>query len=164
MTRVLLEMSLLEAAHLSDLVTQFGELIGETVDDVALDDPAIVRLVPDAYRDDPAAADEFRRLTQADLLDRRRDDAAVVLSTLQRDGRTLRPEEVAPEDATAPVVVELHDASVAAWLRTLTALRLVMAARLGVTDDEQGESDDPRFGIYNWLGFRLEGLLQALED
>lgn len=164
MTRVLLEMSMLEAAHLTDLVAQFAELIADTVDETTSDDPAIARLVPDAYRDDPAAADEFRRLTQGDLLDRRRDDADTVLATLQRDGVTLRPAQIADEDATAAFVVELDDLRVAAWLRTLTSVRLVMATRLGITDDGQDDPDDPRFGIYNWLGFRLEGLLDALED
>ena len=95
MTRVLLEMSMLEAAHLTDLVDQFADLIAATVDDDAIDDEAVARLVPDAYRDDAAASDEFRRLTQGDLLDRRRDDAALVLSTLRRDGVRLRPGDVA---------------------------------------------------------------------
>ena len=61
-------------------------------------------------------------------------------------------------------VVELDDLSVSAWLRTLTSVRLVMATRLGIVDDDDERPDDPRFGVYDWLGFRLEGLLQALED
>lgn len=48
MTRVLLEMSMLEAAHLTDLVDQFADLIAATVDDDAIDDEAVARLVPDA--------------------------------------------------------------------------------------------------------------------
>lgn len=166
MTRVLMEMSILEAAHLTDLVDQFAELIAETVDsDTIDDDEAVARLVPDAYHDDDAAAGEFRRLTQHDLLDRRRDDAARVLETLRRDGVRLRPDEVTDADAHAAFVVELDDLAVAAWLRTLTSVRLVMATRLGVIDDDDGDRpDDPRFGVYDWLGFRLEGLLQALEN
>ncbi|WP_336631233.1 MULTISPECIES: DUF2017 family protein [unclassified Microbacterium] len=164
MTRVLLEMSILEAAHLTDLVEQFADLIAETVDDAVDDDPAIARLVPDAYRDDAVAADEFRRLTQGDLLDRRRDDATTVLTTLRREGIALRPEEISDADATEAFVVELDGPGVSAWLRTLTSVRLVMATRLGITDEGQDDPDDPRFGIYNWLGFRLEGLLHALED
>lgn len=164
MTKVLMEISVLEAAHLTDLVEQFAALIADTVDDPALDDPAIRRLVPDAYRDDPSAAAEFRELTQDDLLDRRRDDAGLVLTTLQRDGVTLRPQTVA-DDATEAFVVELDGTTVAAWLRTLASIRLVMATRLGIaSEDDRGDPDDPRFGVYDWLGFRLEGLLQALED
>jgi hypothetical protein len=41
-------------------------------------------------------------------------------------------------------------------------VRLVMATRLGITTEEE-QDDDPRFGVYNWLGFRLEGLLQAID-
>ncbi len=164
MTRVLLEMSILEAAHLTDLVEQFAELIADTAADGTIDDEAVARLVPDAYRDDDAASDEFRRFTQGDLLDRRRDDAARVLETLRRDGAQLRPGDVADADARSPFVVELDDETVAAWLRTLTSVRLVMATRLGVVDDDDDRPDDPRFGVYDWLGFRLEGLLEALED
>ena len=46
MTRVLMEMSILEAAHLTDLVDQFAELIAETVDsDTIDDDEAVARPV-----------------------------------------------------------------------------------------------------------------------
>lgn len=162
-THVLMELSVLEAAHLTDLVQQFADLMDETVDDATLDDPAVARLVPDAYRDDAEAAGEFRRLTQDDLLDRRRADAARVLVSLQRDGATLRPEDIDRADAEIAHVIELDAAGVSAWLRTLTSVRLVLATRLGITSDEDHDAGDPRFGVYDWLGFRLEGLLQALE-
>ena len=161
MTAVRMEVSALEAAHLTDLVLQFTDLLADSID--RTDDPAIARLVPDGYRDAPDDAAEFRRLTQDDLLDRRRDDAAVVLTTLQRDGRTLRPEDLDRADAEVEVIVELDAGAVTAWLRTLTAVRLVMATRLGITTEAE-QDDDPRFGVYNWLGFRLEGLLQAIDD
>ncbi|EIC08241.1 protein of unknown function DUF2017-containing protein [Microbacterium laevaniformans OR221] len=161
MTAVRMEVSALEAAHLTDLVLQFTDLLADSID--RTDDPAIARLVPDGYRDAPDDAAEFRRLTQDDLLDRRRDDAAVVLTTLQRDGRTLRPEDLDRADAEVEVIVELDAGAVTAWLRTLTAVRLVMATRLGITTEAE-QDDGPRFGVYNWLGFRLEGLLQAIDD
>jgi len=167
-TKVLMELSLLEAAHLTDLVEQFAGLLDDTSapdgGSPEPDDPAILRLVPDAYRTDAEAADEFRRLTQGDLLARRRDDAAVVLETLQRDGAPLRPADIDRIDAETPLIVELDAASVSAWLRTLTSVRLVLATRLGITDDDTHDDDDPRFGVYDWLGFRLAGLLQALEN
>lgn len=159
-TAVRMELSLLEAAHLTELIEQFAEL----VDDGAHDDPAIARLVPDAYRDDPDAAAEFRRLTQDDLLDRRRDEAAVVLATLQREGAALHPADLDRVDAESALVVELDAAAVDAWLRTLAAVRLVLSARLGIVDADDHDSRDPRFGVYDWLGYRLEGLLQAIDD
>lgn len=158
-----MELSVLEAAHLTDLVAQFAELLAETTDDGSIVDPAVARLVPDAYRDDAASADEFRRLTQDDLLDRRRDDSTLVLLSLQRDGIALQPVDVDRVDAESTLVIELDPPAVAAWLRTLTAVRLVLATRLGIVTDDDHYDDDPRFGVYDWLGYRLEGLLQALD-
>lgn len=162
-THVLMELSVLEAAHLTDLVQQFADLMDESTGADALDDPAVARLVPDAYQDDADAAGEFRRLTQGDLLDRRRTDAARVLASLERDGVALRPAEIDRADAESALVIELDADGTSAWLRTLTAVRLVLATRLGVTTDDDHDDGDPRFGVYNWLGFRLEGLLEALE-
>ena len=51
-----------------------------------------------------------------------------------------------------------------AWLRTLAALRLVLASRLGITTEDDHDGDDPRFGIYDWLGFRLDGLVRAADE
>lgn len=159
-----MELSMLEAAHLTDLVLQFSSLIAGTIDEDPLEDPAIARLVPDAYDDDHDAADEFRRFTQADLLDRRRDDADRVLVSLERGGGRLRPGDIDRADAETPLVIELDADTIAAWLRTLTSVRLVMATRLGILDHDDLDDDDPRRGVYDWLGFRLEGLLQALES
>lgn len=158
---VLMEVSLLEAAHLNDLITQFAQLLEDTD---AASDPAVARLVPDAYREDDEAAREFRRLTEDDLLGRRRDDAAIVASTLLREGEALDPRAIADADAQTAMVIELDDAATAAWLRTLTSLRLVLANRLGITTDDLHDDGDPRFGVYDWLGYRLDGLLQALEQ
>ncbi len=50
-----------------------------------------------------------------------------------------------------------------AWLRTLAAIRLVLATRLGIKTEDDHDEDDPRFGIYDWLGYRLDGLVRAAE-
>lgn len=157
---VIVELARIEAAHLAGLVSQFAELLAETEDSAG--DPAIARLVPDAYPDDVESAREFRELTQDDLLARRRDDAAVVIASLY-DVSTL------PEDPNDPALIEavtvrLAPDSVRAWLRTLTAVRLVMASRLGIDADDTHDADDPRFGIYDWVGYRLETLVRAIED
>ncbi|GAA1469517.1 DUF2017 family protein [Microbacterium thalassium] len=154
---VILEITRLEAAHLSGLIGQFAELMSEPASD---EDPAVQRLVPDAYPDDEDAAREFRSLTQDDLLDRRRDDARVVIADLA-------PAADIPEDPddpalreSVPIVLDRDHAH--AWLRTLAAVRLVLATRLGIADADDHVDGDPRFGIYDWLGYRLDGLVRAV--
>jgi hypothetical protein len=91
-------------------------------------DPAVRRLLPDASRDDPQIAEEFRRLTEDDL-------RAGKIARLTRfwDALTTPPEGwradafvVAPQDA--------QDVAAA-----ITDLRLVLAERLGIRTDEQAE-------------------------
>ena len=157
---IVLELTRIEAAHLSGLVTQFAELIDES--DVSMSDPAVGRLVPDGYQDDATAAQEFRDLTEGDLLARRRSDAGLVLATLQEAA-------VIPDDPDDPRLVEavpvrLEPADVQSWLRTLAAIRLVLANRLGIEGPDDHDDDDPRFGIYDWLGYRLHGLVTAVDE
>lgn len=158
---VVLEITPLEAAHLSGLVSQFTQLIDQSTDAVGTADPAVQRLVPDAYAD-AEEADEFRALTESDLLGRRQADAAAVVASLG-DMPDL-PED--PEDPrlVEGVVVVLDADSAQAWLRTLAAIRLVLATRLGIVADDDHDTDDPRFGIYDWLGFRLDGLVRAIDE
>jgi hypothetical protein len=156
---VVLELTRLEAAHLAGLVSQFAELVEES--STASGDPAIARLVPDAYADDPAAARDFRQLTEDDLLSRRRADAALVLGSL-RDAAEI------PDDPGSPVLLEetevrLDHSGAQAWMRTLAAIRLVLASRLGIEGPEGHDDGDPRFGIYDWLGYRLHGLVTAVD-
>ena len=157
---VVLEVARLEAAHLAGLVGQFAELLRESAPDDG--DPAIARLVPSAYSDDEDAAREFRALTQSDLLDRRATDAGLVLASLQEAAEI-------PEDPDDPALLEQVEIRLApetaqAWLRTLAAVRLVLATRLGVVDEDEHEHDDPRFGVYDWIGYRLDGLVAALDS
>ncbi|MEV8023204.1 DUF2017 family protein [Microbacterium sp. NPDC080220] len=126
-------------------------------------DPAVRRLVPDAYRDDADAAAEFRRLTQDDILERRLTDAGVVRASLRRDGRDLDPAELDRTQAEDALVVELTPEVAGAWLRTLAALRLVLAERLGATGEDHDGDGDPRFGVYEWVGYRLDVLVRALD-
>jgi hypothetical protein len=155
---VLLTISRIEARHLADLVTQFTELLQETDD--ASDDPAVARLVPSAYPEDASADREFRHATEHELLDRRRDDAHRVLTGLATVG--IAPETDAGEDADV-VDIALTPDDARAWMRALAAIRLVIASRLGVETEDDHDAEDPRFGVYDWLGYRLEGLVQAVD-
>jgi len=153
---VVLEISSLEALHLAGIVGQFRDLVTGARHD---DDPAVARLVPDAYPDDEAASREFRRLTANDMLARRADDARTVLATLGMDGTAVDPES----DADATIAVALSEIEAQAWMRTLSAVRLVLATRLGIHEDDDHDPDDPRFGVYDWIGYRLDGLVTALD-
>lgn len=73
-----------------------------------------------------------------------------------------------PEDPDDPALLEeveitLDPETAQAWLRTLAAVRLVLATRLGVVEEDDHEHDDPRFGVYDWIGYRLDGLVAALD-
>ena len=130
--------------------------LGDDTPTARPDDPALARLFPDAYPDDPDATADFRRYTQPDLTAERRRRAGVAIETLDRikDGGRLT----------------LVPAEAAAWLGALNDLRLVLGTRLEITADEQqpGEGfrpDDPRTAyvpVYYYLGYLQETLIEAL--
>lgn len=159
---VVLELTRMEAAHLAGLVTQFADLLEDAGS--ASGDPAIARLVPDAYADDAAASQDFRDMTERDLLDRRRQDAGIVLGSLSEASAI--PADAEPGDDVLMELVDLRlePEDLRAWLRCLAAIRLVLATRLDIRTEDDHDVDDPRFGIYEWLGYRLDGLVQAASD
>ncbi|GAA3626661.1 hypothetical protein GCM10022200_06270 [Microbacterium awajiense] len=157
---VVIDLARVEAAHLDALVAQFVEVLDAT-GSTAGTDPAVARLVPDAYRDDADAAAEFRSLTEADLLGRRREDAASVRASLR--GLTDLPDDVGDPTLAEVMIVELDFDQAQAWLRTLAAIRLVLASRLGIVEEDSHDEDDPRFAIYDWLGYRLQSLVETME-
>jgi hypothetical protein len=120
-------------------------------------DPALRRLLPDAYPDDAEATEEFRRYTDATLRDGMSADLHAVRASLLVIG----------ENGHA----SLDDELAQAWLRVLNRVRLVLAVRLGIenaTDhDNLGviDADDPRTGpflLFEWVGYLLSDLLNAL--
>lgn len=124
------------------------------LDDV---DPVVRRLFPDAYRDDPAASDDFRRFTQPALAAEKLAQARTVIADLQRTDRRGRCRVAA--------------AHTGAWLVTLTNVRLALAVRLGITDEtsadeaSQHADDDPRswlYEVYAWTGWLQESVIGAL--
>ncbi|MCW2812364.1 MAG: hypothetical protein JWP61_2822 [Friedmanniella sp.] len=122
------------------------------------DDPVLRRLFPTAYPHDAAASSDFRRFTERDLKVKKVRDAELVLGRLTETGEGERDLKIPREEADA-------------WLRTLTSVRLAVAARLGITDAETAEQlaelsdEDPRsfmVSVYDWLGFAQETLISAL--
>ena len=109
-------------------------------------DPALARLLPDAYRGDEEAASDHRRLTERGLVERKVASARAVIASL--DDRRVR----------------LDAAAVNSWLRTLTDLRLVIAARLQIeVDGDEGVGDENMLMLYDWLGYLQGTLLEAFE-
>ena len=89
-------------------------------------DSAVQRLFPDAS-EDPEIAAEMRRLSQAPLAQEKVDDLRALVTALDSTG-----------PGTSEVVVLAED--VAAWLRALNDLRLVLADRLNLTRDGEFET------------------------
>lgn len=120
------------------------------------EDPAMARLLPDGYRDDPDAAAELRRLTETSLRQTKSETAQRLLDSLPEDGGNL--------------TLDLPTAE--AWLGALNDVRLVLGTRLNVTDDD-GDSqewatrggDDPMsvaFRVYRWLSLVQDELVTAV--
>ena len=122
------------------------------------DDPVLRRMFPNAYPHDADASSDFRRFTERGLRTTKVTDARVVLEDLTGT-------------AEGGVDLRVRPEHVEAWLRTLTAVRLAVATRLGVTDTESAErlseldESDPRsymVSVYDWLGFAQETMVGAL--
>ena len=119
------------------------------------EDPAVRRLLPDAY-DDPAGAAEFRRLTDDEL----------------RRGKTTSLSRLADDVEGSDGLVELDDAGADTWVQALNDVRLVLGVRLEVDDDDGMwrrtlTPEDPRLPLvaaYDWLSGMQEMLLDALLD
>jgi len=172
-----------EIAILRSLAVQLLELIGPGDEPAAGEDPlaalftegpsepptdpALARLFPEAYGDGDeelrAASSEFRRFTENDLRTRKREDALVVVRTL---------DALTPGGDGAAVLTLTAD-ECRNWLGSLNDLRLTIGTRLEVSDEDDGEEgslyrlpdSDPRKPMvmaYLWLGALQETLVETL--
>lgn len=156
---IVVPLATIEGVHLASLLEEFLDLLRAGALGAEID-PAFERLVPSPYPDDTEASQEFADAMRDDLLDRRAADAALVRTALDEfvdDDGVPEGEPLESRDVLIP------DGQIDAWIRTLNALRLVIATRLGIVDEDRHDEDDPRFGVYDWLGFRLDGLVQAAD-
>jgi hypothetical protein len=116
------------------------------------DDPALARLLPDAYRDDPGAAGEFRRLTETSLRGDKVRSAERLLAALPGDG---------------PAEVRLDAETTESWLSTINDVRLALGTRLDVTEEmaepDPEDPDAPAYVVYLWLT-ELQGVLVEVAD
>jgi hypothetical protein len=180
--RVLGLFSPLEAELLRSLVSQVVELVRDQSPEKSAsadplesmlemdgplttpDDPVLARLLPDAYADDEAAG-EFRRYTERTLRDQKAQQGRQVIQDLEEAGL---PTEVDPGGEL--IELDLAADRSQAWLRCLTDVRLALATRLGVEEDDEEywdglPEDDPRaylHDVYDWLGYVQETLVHAL--
>ncbi|MFF0749045.1 DUF2017 domain-containing protein [Streptomyces sp. NPDC004267] len=175
-----------EVSILRSLAVQLLELIGPGDEPVAGEDPlaalfaegpseppsdpALRRLFPDAYGDDTdelrQAAADFRRFTENDLRARKRGDALAMVRSLD----SLSSDSAAAGEGGGGILKLTPDES-RAWLGTLNDLRLTIATRLEVTEDDESEQlyrlpdEDPRKPMvmaYLWLGGLQETLVETL--
>jgi hypothetical protein len=136
-----------DLAHLEAMLHEPGSA-------TAPEDPVLARLLPDAYRDDPDAAGEFRRYTEPGLRSAKQEAARQMLDSLPDAGGR----------------IQLTQDQAMAWLKALNDVRLALGTKLGVTEEfEQDWSrlkpDDPQWSayeVYAWLGAVQESLVQAL--
>ena len=134
-----------EREVLRTLPGQLRELIGEGD---ALEDPALRRLYPAAYLDDPTAAAEFDGIVRDDLTAQR-------MTAIDTMGRTIDAPAVSEEELVA-------------WLAAINDLRLVLGVRLSVTEDSEprdfaGEPErEGSFALYAYLSFLEEEIVSAL--
>ncbi|GAA3595448.1 hypothetical protein GCM10022198_19110 [Klugiella xanthotipulae] len=144
-------------------------------------DPALARLLPDAYEDDTLAS-EFRQTSERGIVNRKIQDADNVLALLgaaRLDGidQFLPDEETTLTHDDLPAFgsdtdsrvlsVPLDEHGFLSWVKTLTAMRLALAARLAIdteNDLEREPLDDMEANtraVYDWLAEFTEALLSA---
>ncbi|WP_309030001.1 DUF2017 domain-containing protein [Streptomyces alfalfae] len=134
-------------------------------------DPVMRRLLPDAYGGPGSEAgdegelraysSEFRRFTENDLRAKKRDDALVVIRSL----------DAAMSAGEGETVLKLTVEESRNWLGALNDLRLAIGTRLEVADEDDAEllyrlpDSDPRKPMvmaYLWLGGLQETLVGTL--
>lgn len=158
-----------EVALLRSLASQLQDLVGPRddpdadplfalvgIDPVAEtpDDPALRRLLPDAFIDDDEAAGQFRRFTERDLRESKARNAARVDAQL------------AAQDQEVTIAGD----AIPAWLGFLNDTRLTIGTRLEISEENHDAladlpDTDPRSGlfhVYDWLTFLQESIVQRL--
>ena len=146
-------MDLVQPAEASPDQDPLAAQLGWVDGDVGIsDDPAVARLLPDAY-DDPDDARDFRRFTENDLRQSKMQHAMTVLEEIERSGEK--------------VAVTSTDS----WLGLLNDARIAIGTRIQISEDNHEElaglpDGDPRSGlfhVYDWLTFLQESLVRCMD-
>jgi hypothetical protein len=134
-----------EREVLGTLPDQLRELL--TTGD-PLQDPAMRRLYPAAYLDDPDAAAEFDGFVRDDLTAQR-------MAAVETMARTVEATRVSEDELVA-------------WLGAINDLRLILGVRLSVTeesgpDDFAGDAErEASYALYSYLSLLQEEIVEAL--
>ncbi|NKB91552.1 MAG: DUF2017 family protein [Candidatus Nanopelagicales bacterium] len=145
-------MDLVQPAEASPDQDPLAAQVGWVEGDVGIsDDPAVARLLPDAY-DDPEDARDFRRFTENDLRQAKMQHAMTVVEEIERSGE------------------KVSVASTDSWLGLLNDARIAVGTRIQISEDNHEElaglpDDDPRAGlfhVYDWLTFLQESLVRCM--
>jgi Domain of unknown function (DUF2017) len=156
--RIRLQLEPIEAGLLRSLFGELSEALD--ADAVDSDDPVWQRLHPAGYRDDEAAAAEFRQLTEPALDTERVARLTQCLADLEHG-------------AAGGGLVEMDAEGGERWLKALNDLRLALGTRLGVTEDDlleppagsEGEPEPdaaPGHEVYVWLTAVQDSLVHAV--
>ena len=146
-------MDLVQPAEASPDQDPLAAQVGWVDGDVGIsDDPAVARLLPDAY-DDPDDARDFRRFTENDLRQAKMQHAMTVVEEIERSGE------------------KVSVASTNSWLGLLNDARIAVGTRIQISEDNHEElaglpDDDPRSGlfhVYDWLTFLQESLVRCMD-
>lgn len=127
-----------ERALLADLCGHLTVLLKAA--DRAASDPALQRLLPNAYPGDREAAADFASFARPRLTQAKVESAEAIL-----------------EDLSRPDPVVLGPTRIPLWLRGLTDLRIVLSERMA------GSPEPAIAEISEWLGWVLSDLLEALD-
>ena len=128
---------------LEALLEELRTLLQQTTDD-----PAVRRLFPTAYHDDPERDREYQALVRDELLDRRLAALDTVRSSIAAS--------------------ELDGAGLTAWMTAVNDARLVLGTMLDVGEDQApvdpDDPDAPRHAAYGFLTHVLGEIVEALSD
>lgn len=112
-------------------------------------DPAMARLYPPAYEDDPIRNLEFERMAGDELTSQRLSSISAVEGSIDAD--------------------LLTEEQLLSWLGVLNDLRLVLGTRLEITEattEDDFAAGDPRastFALYGYLTWLVDAIVRALD-
>lgn len=131
-------------SHIRDFLVQISGELNAALD---ADHPALTRLFPTAYPDDPERDAGYQVFAHGELIDQRR-------GAIQRLGETARDTEVDAE-------------TLSQWMRVINDTRLVLGTILDVSEDDQtpvDEHNEEVFDVYELLGYLLSEIIEALQQ